>query len=572
MLSPKNEVHPIEAQQHHDAGLSKRQLGAYFTPPEVTEALCEWAIKLGTDDILEPSFGGCGFLEAAWSRLQKLEAINPKDSLFGCDIDPSAFLHLKQKLGVELPSKNYFLSDFLTLTPEAFGRSSFSVIVGNPPYVAHQNISKAQRGLAKAITEAANISGMNGRASLWGYFVLHSLQFLRIGGRLAYVLPRSFLDANYSVPIRKVISNSFRRSIAILVKDRLFLHEGTEERSVILLADERLSDEKSTESQGLYIAEVGDSAHLSKVISQWERNEPVGLRYEARAGYVVMPGSVQSAYTQLCRRPTCFSLGDFISVKIGVVTGANKFFVMEHSRASKWKIPEKDLHPIVSKFSHLSGADFSQTDYQKNKANGLATLLLHPLSLKKRCTPTRNYLATLPRELRSGNATFKKRKLWYQPDDGRTPDAFLSYMHHDGPRMCLNASEANCTNTIHRAYFLEPLPLYKKRLIVLSLMSTFSQLSAELEGRSYGSGVLKIEPSEAARIKLTLPTHLDRSEINDAFNKVNKLLRSNQDGKAKDLVDQLLFPEFKDKSILSQLKKELNRRRGIRQRNGDASE
>jgi len=36
------------------------------------------------------------------------------------------------------------------------------------------------------------------------------------------------------------------------------------------------------------------------------------------------------------------------------------------------------------------------------------------------------------------------------------------------------------------------------------MLSTLSQLSAELVGRSYGGGVLKLEPSEARRIELVM--------------------------------------------------------------------
>jgi hypothetical protein len=41
-----------------------------------------------------------------------------------------------------------------------------------------------------------------------------------------------------------------------------------------------------------------------------------------------------------------------------------------------------------------------------------------------------------------------------------------------------------------------------QRAVCLALHSTYSQLSAEFEGRQYGSGVLKLEPSEAKRLRV----------------------------------------------------------------------
>ncbi|WP_108944126.1 hypothetical protein [Shewanella halifaxensis] len=48
------------------------------------------------------------------------------------------------------------------------------------------------------------------------------------------------------------------------------------------------------------------------------------------------------------------------------------------------------------------------------------------------------------------------------------------------------------------------LPSKVKLAIAVSMLSTYSQFSAEVEGRVYSSGVLKIEPSAGKKIKVLL--------------------------------------------------------------------
>jgi hypothetical protein len=56
-----------------DAGRQKR-LGAFYTPPEMARVLVDWAVRDATDRVLDPSFGGLVFLEAAAARLAALGA------------------------------------------------------------------------------------------------------------------------------------------------------------------------------------------------------------------------------------------------------------------------------------------------------------------------------------------------------------------------------------------------------------------------------------------------------------------------------------------------------------------
>jgi hypothetical protein len=151
-------------------------------------------------------------------------------------------------------------------------------------------------------------------------------------------------------------------------------------------------------------------------------------------------------------------------------------------------------------------------------------------------------LSELSSRERIKNRTFKKRKHWFKPDDLLYPDAFLTYMIHDGPRLVINDAKVNCTNSIHRVYFKNKTNKATKFAVCISLYSSYSQLCAEIVGRSYGSGVLKIEPSAAKDIHIFINDRLVTS-FNLAKKEILKLHKENKIKEITKLVDNILVEE-----------------------------
>ena len=133
-------------------------------------------------------------------------------------------------------------------------------------------------------------------------------------------------------------------------------------------------------------------------------------------------------------------------------------------------------------------------------------------------------------------------------DDGAPPDAFFPVMQHHGPKLVINESGYNCTNSIHRAYFKTDLSKTEKKMISLSLLSTFSQISAEICGRSYGAGALKHEPREAEKIEILIP-ELHHRKVGAAFNRVDRMLRDGNFTEARQFVDILLLSAIESEDV-----------------------
>jgi adenine-specific DNA-methyltransferase len=101
----------------------------------------------------------------------------------------------------------------------------------------------------------------------------------------------------------------------------------------------------------------------------------------------------------------------------------------------------------------------------------------------------------------------RRREVWWSLSDTRAPDAFLPYMNAGSPALTKNATvKTTCTNAVHRIYWKDrskaATALARRDALIASSWTSAFALAAELLGRHYGGGVLKLEPSEACRLPL----------------------------------------------------------------------
>lgn len=484
----------------------RRKLGAYYTPQRLADLLSRWAVREPTDTVLEPSFGGCSFVDGAHRRLRELGNSQPNAQLFGCDIDKTAFGHLFSKLGLTQLQGHFIQADFLALRPSDLAVPAVNAVVGNPPYVRHHAMDSSQK---QRINEVRNrwTEEISRRSNLWVYFLLHSMQFLCPSGRMALILPPSLRHADYSKALYRILVKHFEATQIISLGEHMFRSEGAHEGTVILLAD---GWQQAPNAQGtLTYSVASDMRELEGVLNTERQNPPNCPK--------------QSAFELVAGRAA--PLGSICKFSIGVVTGNSKFFLFNASKVTANQIPQSELKWIVSRAAQLSGLRVTRRSLKAKFLEGERTKILHanvPFS-----AAARRYLSTMTTEENSSNITFRKKKKWFQPVDRDPPDAFFVCMSHIGPRIVLNNAAVPCTNSIYELSFTNKLSTSGKEIIAIALLTTFSQLSAEFCGRQYGAGLLKHEPSDAANIMLVLPSHLPRqSKISEIFRKIDRALKA----------------------------------------------
>jgi len=91
--------------------------------------------------------------------------------------------------------------------------------------------------------------------------------------------------------------------------------------------------------------------------------------------------------------------------------------------------------------------------------------------------------------------------------------------------MVVNEVGARTTDTIYRGTLLPTSGGIAAQALVASFHNSFTMLSAELEGRSFGGGVLELVPSEVARV-LIPATQVAAKH----FRRLDELARNTLDG------------------------------------------
>jgi len=167
----------------------------------------------------------------------------------------------------------------------------------------------------------------------------------------------------------------------------------------------------------------------------------------------------------------------------------------------------------------LKGSRLGKTDWHHLAATGDRVHLLNisDAQARKLTKAALRYIEDGERKQFHKGYKCSIREPWYLVLSVWVPDGFAFRQIYDFPRMVLNTSGATSTDTIHRLRSKKAKP---ERLIA-NTYTWLTAASAEIEGRSYGGGVLELEPTEAER--LLMP-----AELNGAMPlpEVDKLVRA----------------------------------------------
>lgn len=515
--------------------IRRKELGAFYTPPAMAQKLVDWAVRSEGDRVLDPSFGGMVFLRAAQQRLLSLGANNLdiRFQLHGLDVDPAAHQNALDGDSLGIDGENLLLGDFFAIEPDRH-LPRCQAVVGNPPYVRYQDFNQSSTA-AHRITAAGGVR-MTRLASSWAPFLVHATDFVAPGGRMAQVLPAELLHAQYAGEVMEFLRRRFARVTIAVFEERVF--PGALEEVVLLFADGR-GEGRAGEIQLLSCATL-DELDLAGMSRRADVGDEIGDVAPAREKLLVqlLPREVQSLYRSLVAEESVERLGELADVGIGAVTGANDFFLLAANETEE--LAQELLRPAVSKATHVRGARFCPEDFRTLAAAGRKMEMFVADS-----TTPGELIATAGSYIERGRqAGFHERYKcrvrdpWWAvpiPKMG-TPDLLLTYCANQFPRLVLNEARVIQTNTIHGVRLKDPAGAPS---LAASFYNSLTLLSAELVGRSYGGGVLKLEPTEAEALAIP-PRPLGAA---DTLESVDELVRAGNIENLMGEVDRLVLSE-----------------------------
>jgi adenine-specific DNA-methyltransferase len=475
----------------------RKARGAFFTPPAISRYLVDWAVQSATDTVLEPSCGEASFLLPAARRLESLpdRSLFAFDQLHGVEIHEESANEAQALLRAEGYSAKVTVSDFF----EYASADKFSAVVGNPPFVRYQNFSGAARArsLEAALAQGVRLSGL---ASSWAAFVIKAAFHVAPQGRLALVLPAELLSVGYAAEVRRFLLSRFSRVRLIMFEVRVF-PEVLEE--VVLLLAEGSGGARCFEVYQTRDAESLEAVELATwkthVPGEDEKWTPALLAHNAFATYRDLAAS------------SFEELSAWGSAYLGAVTGNNDFFSFTADEATALGLAETDLIRISPPGSrHMRGLAITEAAWKQLARDGGRCYLLSPKG-----EPSAAALSYIAQGEKDGVAATYKcrvRSPWWRVPLVAKPDLFLTYMNHDRPRLVTNSVGADIVNSIYGVRLNEGRRGIGRDLLPVASLNSVTLLGAEIVGRAYGGGLLKMEPREADKLPLPSLERVTRFE------------------------------------------------------------
>lgn len=483
----------------------RKARGAFFTPQPIADFLAAWAV--GDDPaarILDPSCGDGIFLRAAARQLKVLgSAPAALDELvYGVDLHRPSLDEATRLLEAEGLDAHLVADDFFNLnTPEqlACPLPEMDAVIGNPPFIRYQeHVGEARRRSARAaLAQGVRLSGL---ASSWAALLVHACAFLKTEGRLAMVMPAELLTVHYAEPVRRWLKRRFA-AVHLVMFSRLQFDDALEKVILVVARGSGGCDAFS-------LFEVEDAVDLPSL--HVFDHFTVTPAAEGKWTDILLPRHQRQLFKRVIEHGFV-SLDTYGSPELGTVTGANNFFALSESTRRHYRLHERHLKRISPPGTrHLKGLSFTPGNWQALREADERVWLLCPAA-DANDKPLRQYQAEGERQGVPEAYKCQIRTPWWRPPAVSAPDLFFTYMSHRYPRLIANTAGATFVNSMHGVRLHPGVTRLAKSALPLLALNSLTMLGAEVFGRSYGGGILKMEPREAATLPVPAPEALARA-------------------------------------------------------------
>lgn len=464
--------------------------GAYYTPLPLAEMM----VKLFLSDksiktVLEPSCGDGVFIDA----LDDMKMLN----------------------------QDFF--DYYEKRDE----NKFDLILGNPPYIRYQYLEDKQRKLMSDLLVSQGMKA-NKLVNTWVGFMVACVNLLSDEGKIAFVIPAEILQVAYAEDLRLFLANHLSKITLITFEELVFPNI---EQEVVVFVGEKGSEEK-----GIRIIELNNLDDLKNFDIDTNGFQKLQHVHEKWTKYFTNndENELISRFRNDCRFQ---KLSDCALINVGITTGNNKYFSINHSTVKQYEL-EKVVRPLIGRSAHANSVYFEKNDWKENVEAGKAAYLIDFPEIEYEEYPEKHKEYICAGEKNDENKGYKCsiRDRWYRIPSVWIPDAFFLRRNNLYPKFVLNCCDAVSTDTMHRIKFNDDV---EPERVLLSYYNSISFAFTELCGRSYGGGVLEILPGEVGNILVPKLDDISIETVRQVLKEVDYIVRVDEPiEKALDIVDR----------------------------------
>lgn len=466
--------------------------GGYYTPIEVSRFLTRWVLKNGAKRILEPSCGDGSFIRS-FENLHDYHV-----SLTGVELlEEEAAKSRQAATDNKLLDTHIINCDFLEWALDKLEDSEpYDAVIGNPPYIRYQYLEASDQKLSERLFSKYQLA-FTKHTNAWVPFVIASLALLAPGGRLAMVIPSELLHILHAGSLRKFLISECSRILMIDPNELLF--EEALQGAVLLMVEKKKIVEEL--SKGVAIVSAPDNDFLSRDPDIYFENANYvsGEVLNGKWMKVLLSSEEVSVFEMIRKRPNIRRFKDIASVDVGIVTGANQYFLVTSETVAKYDLSDY-AKPMFGRSEHCPGVIYDEKVHKDNEARGLPTNFIMFGNTPVQCLPLKaqDYVRLGETQNLQNRYKCRIRNPWYAvPSVYATPVGMLK-RSHNYPKLILNAANAYTTDTAYRIRILDSgVPA---EILVFSFVNSLTALTAELEGRHYAGGVLELVPSEIEKL------------------------------------------------------------------------
>lgn len=491
----------LTLQTRLDAGKTqaeRNRLGQFATPTTLARDILRVSVALLGEDrsirFFDPAIGTGSFFSALlWAvpgeRIETAKGFE-LDAHYG---EPARELWRDTSLKLEL-------GDFTLAVPPSKESDRFNLLICNPPYVRHHHIVNGEKTRLQDAARVACGIRITGLAGLYCYFLGLSHAWMQRGGIAGWLIPSEFMDVNYGNAVKRYLLDKVTLlRIHRFDPDDVQFDDALVSSAIVWFLNDPPPAQHTVEFT------FGGSLFFPKLSRAFAVSS---LRKEAK--WTRFPVSdVRGGITR-------YRLSDIFTIKRGIATGNNKFFILTQEQIDTHGLPVEVFRPI------LPGPRYVPVDEIKVDQNGAPVLdrqlflldcRLSEVEVRERYPKLWIYLERGKGDV-SERYLCRFRKVWYFQEERLPAPILCTYMGRGDAksgrpfRFILNHSQATAANVYLLLYpktglaraMAQDQTLLRR---VWEILNSLCQNSLLGEGRVYGGGLHKLEPRELGNVDAT---------------------------------------------------------------------